>query len=322
MTNQAWLNRNVVGIGEAMVEFAPIGDNVYRRGFAGDTLNTCWHIAQIVQDHGRVGYFTKVGSDAFSNEFINFLTASGIDPVAIRRDATRSIGLYVISLSGAERSFSYWRELSAARRLADDPDDLAAAILGAGLIHISGITLAIIGEEGRRNLKKALCEARSKGAVVSHDPNVRRRLWRDESEMRPALREILEVTDIALPNFDDEARLWGDASPEETVRRLAELGVAEIVVKNGGGDVLASHVIVWFRRVATPEVDNICDTTGAGDSFNAGYLAGRLVGMAPLDACKLGQDLAGEIISHFGALAPQQALMRFRAVVGNHLAKS
>jgi hypothetical protein len=44
--------------------------------------------------------------------------------------------------------------------------------------------------------------------------------------------------------------------------------------------------------------------------------------MAPQEACKLGQDLAGEIISHFGALAPQQALMRFRSVVGNHLAKS
>jgi 2-dehydro-3-deoxygluconokinase len=321
MTNQAWLNRNVVGIGEAMVEFAPIGDNVYRRSFAGDTLNTCWHIAQIIQDHGRVGYFTKVGSDAFSEEFINFLTASGIDPVAIRRDATRSIGLYVISLSHAERSFSYWRELSAARRLADDPNELAAAMLDTGLIHITGITLAIIGEEGRRNLKKALCEARSKGAIVSYDPNVRRRLWPDESEMRRALCEILEVTDITLPSFDDEAQLWGDASPEETIGRLAQLGVAEIVVKNGSGEVLFLTDGV-VSRVATPAVDNICDTTGAGDSFNAGYLAGRLVGMAPLEACKLGQDLAGEIISHFGALAPQQALVRFRTVVGNHLAKS
>ena len=159
--------------------------------------------------------------------------------------------------------------MSAARRLADDPDELAAAILGAALIHISGITLAIIGEEGRRNLKKALSEARSKGAVVSHDPNVRRRLWRDESEMRPALREILEVTDIALPSFDDEAQLWGDASPGETVRRLAQLGVAEIVVKNGGGDVLV-HADSVVSQVATPEVDKICATTGAGDLFNAG----------------------------------------------------
>ena len=78
---------------------------------------------------------------------------------------TRSIGLYVISLSGAERSFSYWRDSSAARRLADDPDELAAGISGGGLIHISGITLAIIGEVGRRNLLKALDAARSREAL-------------------------------------------------------------------------------------------------------------------------------------------------------------
>ena len=148
------------------------------------------------------------------------------------------------------------------------------------MIHLSGITLAIIGEEGRRNLKKVLEDARSKGAIVSYDPNVRPRLWRDELEMRPALREILDVTDIALPSFDDEARLWGDPSPEETVRRLAELDVAEIAVKNGGGEVLLLSDSV-ISRVATPEVNNICDTTGAGDSFNAGYLAGRLVGILP-----------------------------------------
>jgi 2-dehydro-3-deoxygluconokinase len=55
MTERKWLNRTVVGIGEAMVEFAPVGDNLYRRGFAGDTLNTCWHIAKIVRDQGLHG---------------------------------------------------------------------------------------------------------------------------------------------------------------------------------------------------------------------------------------------------------------------------
>ena len=116
MTKRTWLNRDVVGIGEAMVEFAPVGESVYRRGFAGDTLDTCWHIAQIVRDHCRVGYLA---------ELIEFFAATGIDSVAICRDATRSIGLYVISPSGDERSFSYWRDSLAARRLADDLRDTA-----------------------------------------------------------------------------------------------------------------------------------------------------------------------------------------------------
>jgi 2-dehydro-3-deoxygluconokinase len=311
MTKRQWLNRKVVGVGEAMVEFAPVGENIYRRGFVGDTLNTCWHIAQIIRERGEVGYFTKVGMDTPSAEFLHFLSGSGIGSDSVVRDPTRSIGLYVISLAGAERSFSYWRDSSAARLLADDFDELLAAILGAGLIHISGITLAIIGEAGRRNLLQALDAARSGGSLVSYDPNVRPRLWRDVAAMQNALREALEVTDIALPSFDDEAKLWGDSDPEETVKRMTTVGVREIAVKNGRNSV-ALFTDGSLSHVPTPEVTNVRDTTGAGDSFNAGYLAGRLVGMLPAEACELGQELAGEVINNFGALAPEYALERFR----------
>ena len=61
-----------------MVEFAPVGQNIYRRGFARDTLNTCWHIAQIIRDRGEVGYFAKVEIDAPSAEFLHLLSGSGI----------------------------------------------------------------------------------------------------------------------------------------------------------------------------------------------------------------------------------------------------
>jgi 2-dehydro-3-deoxygluconokinase len=320
MVNRQWLNHKVVGIGEAMVEFAPIGDNIYRRGFAGDTLNTCWHIAKIVPTPAQVGYYTRVGTDAFSTEFLEFITASGLTSQAIARDSERSIGLYVISLTGAERSFSYWRESSAARRLADDFDALLAAISGAGLIHISGITLAIVGAQGRRNLLKALDAARSQGSVVSYDPNARPRLWSNTAEMRQALHEALEVTDIALPSFDDEEKLWGDKDPEATAKRIRAAGVREIAVKNGQGAIaLLDEEAVTL--VATPEVSAIRDTTGAGDSFNAGYLVGRLVGMAPSSACQLGQELAGENISHFGALTPEAVLDRFRSRIHDYIAR-
>jgi 2-dehydro-3-deoxygluconokinase len=320
MINRPWLNRDVVGIGEAMVEFAPVGDNLYRRGFAGDTLNTCWHMAKLIGPHGRVGYFTRVGRDAFSSEFLAFLAASGLDAGAVARDAERAIGLYVISLSGAERSFSYWRDSSAARRLADAYEALLAAVAGKGLIHISGITLAVIGAAGRENLLKALDAARAGGSIVSYDPNVRPRLWPDANEMRGALRDALEVCDIALPSFDDEAKVWGDASPDETAKRIGDLGVREVVVKNGG-DAVALLADGALTHVPTPEVSDVRDTTGAGDSFNAGYLAARLVGMTPLDACRLGQGVAGEIIRHFGALAPESALERLRAKISDQVDK-
>jgi 2-dehydro-3-deoxygluconokinase len=306
-TQPRWRGRRIVGVGEAMVEFATVGENLYRRGFAGDTLNTCWHIAQLLGPHADVGYCTRVGTDPFSNQLVDFIAANRMDTTRIARDPERTIGLYVISLAGAERSFSYWRETSAARRLADDLVALRAALVGCALIHISGITLAVIGEAGWQNLARALAEARDAGAIVSFDPNVRLKLWRDLDALREAMRGMLQATDIALPSFDDEALVWGDSDPDATISRLAAADVAEIVVKNGAGEVVALAEGARTRTPALP-VTEIRDTTGAGDSFNAGYLAARFVGMAPREAISVAQRVAGEVIGHFGAMAPREAL--------------
>lgn len=307
-------HKTVVSIGEAMVEFAPVGDSLYRRGFAGDTLNTCWHMAQLLGNRRSVGFLTRVGADPYSLQFLEFVESSGLDASRILRDPTRNIGLYVISLAGAERSFTYWRDTSAARRLADDRGALDEAIADAGLIHLSGITLAIVGETGRLNLLSALHLARSRGAIVSFDPNVRLRLWPDAETLRRATRSMLEVTDIALPSFDDEAQVWGDADPQATAARIGACGVPEIAVKNGAADVVVS-IGGEAHSIPTRAASEIRDTTGAGDSFNAGYLAGRVVGMTPLQACGLGQRVAGEVISHFGALAPKETLAAYRETV-------
>ena len=311
---RTWQSRTVLGIGEAMVEFAPVGGDGYRRGFAGDTLNTCWHMAQLLGSHARVGYYTKVGVDDFSDQLIAFIEASQMDVRRIARDPERTLGLYVINLTGAERSFTYWRDASAARRLADDAASLAEATQGCGLIHVSGITLAVIGETGRSNLFAALRAARAAGAVVSFDPNVRMRLWHQASALRTAMQAMLEVVDIALPSFDDEALVWGDASPEDTLTRLEQAGVAEIVVKNGASAV--AYSVAGCRGLSpTSEIARIRDTTGAGDSFNSGYLAARLVSMDPLESCRLGQRVAGEVIGHHGALAPKAALEAVRELI-------
>ena len=306
--------RSVLGVGEAMIEFAAVGTDLYRRGFAGDTLNTCWHMARLLRAHARIGYCTAVGCDAFSEELVAFIASGGMEVGSIFRDPERALGLYVISLAGAERSFSYWRDASAARRLADDYPRLQAALRDRGLVHVSGITLAIVGEDGRRNLCRALREARASGTTVSFDPNLRQRLWRDPGELRRAMHEMLQVADIALPSFDDEATLWGDPDPEATVVRLQRAGVEEIVVKNGAGDVVCA-VDGHLARSPTPRVADPVDTTGAGDAFNAGYLAGRLVGMDPIAACGLGQATAGEVIRHFGALAPAESLASLSAAI-------
>jgi 2-dehydro-3-deoxygluconokinase len=308
---------HVVGIGEAMIEFAPVSAGLFKRGFAGDTLNTSWYLRRLLPDEFRVSYATCIGTDAVSNEFVAFVEEAGIDSRAIFRDPERTLGLYTITLDGAERHFSYWRENSAARLLADDPDRLFKNLSQAALIYVSGITLAIIGERGRANLKEVLTQLKKSGARVAFDSNIRVRLWQDEVMARSAIDEFVQLSDIALPSFDDEANLWKDSSPEATVKRLSENGVGEIVVKNG-----SRNAAVFTRGTVTSvnasPVDAI-DTTGAGDSFNAAYLAARCIGHSPLAACKFGHKLAGEVVRHPGALAPRDAIDPMRKMIANNV---
>ncbi|MDB4111629.1 sugar kinase [Yoonia sp.] len=302
-------NTNVVTVGEAMIEMATVGEGLYRRAFAGDTFNTAWHMAQVLENKANIGFVTRVGQDDLSHSFLTEAAADGLDVSGISRDPVRTMGLYLISLKGVERSFAYWRDTSAARLLADDETALANAFQGAGLIHLSGITLAILSPSARVSLIKALAQARRNGAVVSFDPNIRPRLWSSHEEITQTVQRVLDVTDIALPSFDDEATFWKDATPHATVTRFVDAGVREVVVKNG------DQPLSWYSggqraEVATPVVQGICDTTGAGDAFNAGYLAARLLGQAPSNAVLQGQRMSGEVICHFGARIPKSEMHR------------
>ncbi|MPQ94322.1 sugar kinase [Thioclava sp. JE_KL1] len=292
--------KKMVAIGEAMLELAPVEGGTFRLGYAGDTFNTLWHAAQLLGSRARAGFVTRIGEDKLSGRFLAEMEADGLDISTVQRDAEREMGLYMIELEGAERSFHYWRQLSAARRLADDPDTLGRALSGADLVHVSGITLAILSPEARETLFDAIARARSDGARISFDPNYRPRLWQSPEEARDTCLRMLSHTDIALPSFDDEAALWGDATPKQTLERLSGQGVAEIAVKDGAQPV-------WYLaegrtgRCDTPVLTELRDTTGAGDAFNAGYLASRLLGHPVEHAIGMGQTVGGAVLGEPGA---------------------
>lgn len=218
------------------------------------------------------------------------------------RHPTRAVGLYAIQLKDGERSFSYWRDTSAARTLADDAEPLASALPGAAAVHVSGITLAILPPAGRDRLISALAAS---GAGVL-DPNLRLRLWESPDIARLVLTRAAGAVARVLPSFEDEATLFGDATPQATVDRYRAAGAAEIVVKNGGGEIYARSGDQTLR-LTLPQVVPL-DTTGAGDSFNAGYLAARLQGAGLEEAIRSAHALAARVVRHPGALMPVDAL--------------
>jgi 2-dehydro-3-deoxygluconokinase len=304
--------RSVRAIGEAMVEMAPVGAGQYRRGFAGDTFNTAWHLAQWLGAAAEVGMVTRVGQDALSDAFVAEMAADGMILSGVSRDPSRHMGLYMIQLDGVERSFHYWRDTSAARHLADDGAVLARALAGVGLAHLSGITLAILSPAARETLFSVLAGFREKGGVVSFDPNIRPRLWTSRTEMQETITRMLGGCDIALPSLDDERAHFGDPDADAVVARMTSLGVTEIVVKDGAGPVTICDGGVT-DVFPTPPLTRIVDTTGAGDAFNAGYLAARLMGDDLARCVAAGQRMAAAVLAHHGARASKEAVAALRA---------
>lgn len=304
---------NIASIGECMVELSPepgIGDSpVYRQGFAGDTLNTAWYLRALMPATGSVRYVTAVGDDAISGRMLAFMAANGIDISAIARLPGRTVGLYMIAVSAGERSFTYWRSQSAARALADDPGRLERALEGCKLAYLSGITLAILSEDARATLLEVLARFRAAGGLVAFDPNIRPVLWQDAATMRDWITRGYATCDIAFPTFEDDAALFKDATPEDCARRISDLGTFEVVVKNGAAPVLLD-VGGRQSRIPPPRIVEPIDTTAAGDSFNAGWLAARLGGACATSAVKEGHALAARVIRHKGALMPMDQVRR------------
>ncbi|MCD7058981.1 sugar kinase [Pelagibacterium xiamenense] len=300
------MSKLIISVGEAMVELSGGQQDTYRLGFAGDTLNTAYYLRLALAADWQVDYFTAVGDDIYSERMVAHIAASGVGTELITRIAGKRAGLYMIHQADGDRHFTYWRDTSAAKLLADDKDRLDAALGNAQVIYFSGITLAILAPEARERLIAAIGARRRAGAMVAFDPNIRPALWSNDDAVRDALTAAARVASLVLPTHADEVRYFGDTDASATADRYLAGGADEVVVKNGGDPAL---VVTRERRVSVPadSVDSVVDATGAGDSFNGGYIAARLCGADPEAAARQGHATAGVVIGHHGALVPRDA---------------
>ena len=298
----------VICVGEVMVELSRGTEARYGLSFGGDTFNTAVYLARAGID---TAYATALGDDPYSDALIALATAENVNRDLIARVPGRMPGLYLIETDDkGERKFFYWRDTSPARELfeLDNWAILAEALLSAKLVYFSGITLSLYSNTGIGRFLAALELARKQGVTVAFDGNFRPRGWKgDVARTRTVFTEALKRVDIAMPTYDDEAVLWGDPSPEATVSRLQAFGIGEIAVKNGPNSALV-YAAGKQEFIPVPEVVVPVDTTAAGDSFNAGYMAARLRGDNPAVAATAAHRLAGEKIRHRGAIMPRTAV--------------
>ncbi|WP_448190999.1 sugar kinase [Azospirillum sp. sgz301742] len=294
-----------------MIELFRRPDGSLTMGFGGDTLNTAVYLARLGV---AADYVTALGDDPTSAGMIAAWQAEGVGTQHVLRLPGRLPGLYMIETDAAgERRFLYWRDMAPARELFVLPQSpaLIEALEGYDLLYLSGISLAIWGERGRDVLFALLDRVRARGGRVAFDTNWRPRLWPDRETAQRAYDAMLSRTDIALPGVTDLRELYGDADADAVLARVRAAGVPEIVLKLEAPGCIVSDggtgVDVPAERVST-----VVDTTAAGDSFSAGYLAARLEGRTPVEAARAAHRLAAAVIQHRGAIIPRDAMCAAR----------
>ena len=303
----------IYAIGECMIELqrGPAGAGAMDYRFGGDTLNAAVYMARLLDPQAaRVAYVTGLGTDGMSDEMLESWEREGIATGSVLRLPERLPGIYLIETdAGGERRFHYWRRDSAARHWLQAPG--AGAVLEglavARMCYLSGISLAILAPDDRDRLVAALARCRANGGSVVFDNNYRPRLWDGADSARAAYETVLRHSDIALLTLDDEQALYGGGDAAAAIERTRALGVGEVVIKRGGASCLVWHGGALHEIAAQP-VAQVVDTTAAGDSFGAAYVAARLSGQGVDGAARAGHRLAGAVIGRRGAIIPREAM--------------
>lgn len=293
-------------VGECMLELRPGTNGGLRYAAAGDSFNTAVYLKRL-QPELSVRFVSALGDDAFSGLIREQMREHGVDHELVATLPGGAPGLYAIATApDGERRFTYWRSHSAARSMLAPPHlaMLEERLDECRALLLTGISLAILDEDRRRVLLELAQRVKDAGGLVVLDNNYRATLW-DAPTAATSIARAARVCTHALVSFEDEALMHGDTDPTQTMSRLFDLGVYEAVVKLGAAGCLVAQRNGVPLHVAAPATRAV-DTTAAGDSFNAGYLARRMRAAPAAEAAAAGCALAAAVVAHEGAIIPRQ----------------
>ena len=278
----------VITIGETMVCFSPDASaplryvDHYHRRIAGAESNLAIGLSKLGH---RAAWVSRLGDDEFGRYVQNAVRAEGVDTEGVRFDGENPTGLMFKETSRGETRVYYYRRGSAASAMS--PEDLDESLFrGAKLLHITGIT-PVLSEGCRDTVFYAVELAKKYGLKISFDPNIRRKLWGDR-DYSPMIRTLCGGSHILLMGRDEAGVLYGMTEPEALFQRIfsEDNEVETVVVKDGAnGAWAANRAETVFLK---PEPCRCVDPVGAGDAFNAAFLAGVLEGQSLVDCGRMG----------------------------------
>jgi len=214
----------------------------------------------------RTALFSLLGQDAFADYMLGALDERGVDTRGCVIDPAKKTGLTVVLSKGDDRAI-----LTYAGTIEDfDPSNIdLAMVLNARHIHVTSFFLQ---KHLAPKVPWLFREARGAGATTSLDPN-----WDPSGRWDSNINDALAEADLFFPNEVEVARIAGLENVPAAAVALAARGPI-VVVKRGARGALVAAPDGIFEMTTPASAGDALDTTGAGDSFDAGFLAGYLEG--------------------------------------------
>ncbi|EPG3513065.1 aminoimidazole riboside kinase [Klebsiella pneumoniae] len=287
------MNGKIWVLGDAVVDLLPDGEGRLLQCPGGAPANVAVGVARLGGDSGFIG---RVGDDPFGRFMLHTLAQEQVDVNYMRLDAAQRTSTVVVDLdSHGERTFTFMVRPSADLFL--QPEDLPPFAAGQWL-HVCSIALS--AEPSRSTTFAAMEAIKRAGGYVSFDPNIRSDLWQDPQDLRDCLDRALALADAIKLSEEELAFIIGSDDIVSGIARLnARFQPTLLLVTQGKAGVQAALRGQVSHFPARPVV--AVDTTGAGDAFVAGLLAGLAAHGITDNLAALAPDLA--LAQTCGALA-------------------
>jgi 2-dehydro-3-deoxygluconokinase len=256
------------------LEDAPIFDVLV----GGSEANVAYAAARVGL---QAAWVSALPNNSLGRRVAKTLAAGGVDTSLVRWVDGGRLGLFFVEMAAAPSVTSILYDRRASTMALAEPDmfDWASAC-DTAFMHVSGITLAI-SDSGREVTRRAVQEAKRRGATVTMDVNYRQRLWSRDAAAA-AIRDIAAEVDVLICTAEDARDLFGaDGAPDAALARLrSELAVETVVITLGKAGAIASQSQKTVRREGQPVAT--IDRIGAGDAFVAGLIWGLIDGSLEL----------------------------------------
>lgn len=251
--------------GDAVVDLIPDGENHYLKCPGGAPANVAVGVSRLGVEAGFIG---RVGNDPLGKFMREVLQAENVSVENMILDDNHRTSTVVVGLDNGERSFTFMVNPSADQFL--EIGDLPEFSQG-DFLHCCSI--ALINDPSRSTTIEAICRVKQAGGYVSFDPNLRESLWKSLDEMKSVVNSVVSMADILKFSEEELTLLTDTDSLEEATKTITAQYPEKLIIITLGKDGAIYHFNGKSQIVAGKALKPI-DTTGAGDAFVSGLLAG------------------------------------------------